>query len=151
MRLAAAILTITFLAFAASTTADGRGIRIEGVGHQQDVSIGRETQVGRSESGILLLGEFPTEQLPGAMPFEITFPSNPRFPRKRIETPQRSRSGRGFRYGEGLGYAPGTRNAARYRTTAFQYRPRIRHGNSFSYGSGLRYGQELRHAIGRQR
>ena len=108
------------------------------------------------------------------MPFEITFPSNLRFPRKRIETPQRSRSGRSFRYGEGLGYAPATRNAGRYRTTAFQYRPRIRHDNSFPYGSGqrysgpvryrgregykpniqyghgLRYGQELRHAIGRQ-
>ena len=174
MRLASAILTVTFLATAAFTTADGRGIRIEGVGRQQDVSIGRETQIRRSESGILLIGEVSTDTLPLAASFETPFSSNFSPRPKSIDLSLRSRSRRGFRYGEGLGYSRTTRNAARYRSTTFHYGSGIRYGSSFSYGngrgyrgpvrhrkrdaykpniqygSGLRYGQELRHAIGRQ-
>ena len=174
MRLASAILTVTFLAAAASTTAATRAIRIEGVGRQQDVSIGRETQVRRSESGILLFGEVSTDTLPLAASVETPFSSNFSSSPKSIELPPRSRPRRGFRYGEGFGYSRTTRNAARYRSTTFHYGSGIRYGGSFSYGSGrgyrgpvrhrkrhaykpniqygssLRYGQELRHAIGRQ-
>ncbi len=174
MRLASAILTVTFLAAAASTTAATRAIRIEGVGRQQDVSIGRETQVRRSESGILLFGVVSTDTLPLAASVETPFSSNFSPSPKSIELSPRSRPRRGFRYGEGFGYSRTTRNAARYRSTTFHYGSGIRYGGSFSYGngrgyrgpvrhrkrdaykpniqygSGLRYGQELRHAIGRQ-
>ena len=145
MRLTSAILTAALLVIAASTAADGRGILIEGAGRQQDVSIGRKTQIGRSESGILLLGEFSTQELSSDMPVETAFPSNLRFPRKCIEPPKRTSSRRGFRYGEGLAYSPGTRNIGHYRSNAFQYGSGIGYGNRFSYGSGLRYSGPVRY------
>ncbi len=85
MRLTSAILTGALILIAASTTADGRGIRIEGVGSQQNISIGREARIRRSESGILLLGEVLTEKPSRARNLEPRPFSNFRFRRKPVK------------------------------------------------------------------
>ena len=175
MRLTSAILTGALILIAASTTADGRGIRIESVGSQQNISIGREARIRRSESGILLLGEVLTEKPPRARNLEPRPFSNFRFRRKPVKPSKRTSSRRGFRYAEGLAYSPGTRNVGRYRSDTFRYGSGFRHNTSFSYGGGgrysgpvryrnrdaykpniqygrgIRYGEELRQATGRQR
>ena len=168
------VLVAGLFAVMASATADARTIRIEGAGRQQDISIGREIQVARSESGILLIGEIKTREPRAAVLVAPTFPRNLRYRRTSVEPARRSRSRRGFRYGEGLGYSPGTRNTGQYRTARFQYGSGIRYGSGFSYGGGggysgplryrgldgykpnipyggKRYGEQLRRDIGRQR